>query len=64
MLSVPKRFHQMVKYGQQRSHILQDLAKLETCISMKVSKTENRFQQPNTGLPKNNAKLLSEINPE
>jgi len=44
MLSVPKRFHQTVKYGHQRSHILQDLAKLETCISMKVSKTENRFQ--------------------
>jgi len=25
MLSVYKRFHQMVKYGWQRNHILQDL---------------------------------------
>jgi len=29
MLSVYKSFHQMVKYAQQRNHILQDLTGLE-----------------------------------
>jgi len=29
MLSVYKSFHQTVKYGQQRNHILQDLPVLE-----------------------------------
>ena len=56
ILSVCKYFHQTVKYGQQRNHILQDLTGLETYISMKASKAENRFetsfQQLKTGLPK------------
>jgi len=39
MLSVYKCFHQMVKFGQQRNHISQDLK-----ISMKASKTKSRFQ--------------------
>jgi len=30
MLSVYKSFHQMVKYGHQRNHILQDLTGLKT----------------------------------
>jgi len=29
MLSVNKNFHQTVKYGHQRNHILQDLTGLE-----------------------------------
>jgi len=29
MLSVYKGFHETVKYGQQRNHILQDLTLLE-----------------------------------
>jgi len=29
LVSVYKRFHQMVKYGQQRNHILQELTGLE-----------------------------------
>jgi len=29
MLSVYKSFHQTVKYGQQRNHILQDLTGLQ-----------------------------------
>jgi len=33
----------MVKYGRQRNHILEDLTGLEIQISMKASKTENRF---------------------
>ena len=57
MLSVYKSWHQTVKYGHQRNHILQDLTGLEIKISMKARKTENRFvsafQQPKTGLPKN-----------
>ena len=57
MLIVYKTSHQMVKYGLQRYHILQDLIGLEIEISMKASKTENRFQtgfqQPKTGLHKN-----------
>jgi len=43
MLSFYKHFHQTVKYGCQRNHILQDLTGLEIRISMKTSKTENRF---------------------
>ena len=38
------RFHQMVKYGWQRNHILQDLTGLEIQNSMKTSKTKNRFE--------------------
>jgi len=30
MLSVCRSFHQTVKYGHQRNHILQDLTGLET----------------------------------
>jgi len=56
MLSVYESFYQMVKYGQQRNHVLQDLTGLEISISMKASKTENQFetgfQQPKTGLPR------------
>jgi len=37
-------FHQIVKYGQQRDHILQDLTRLEIEISMKASKIVSRFQ--------------------
>jgi len=44
MLRVYKSFHQTVKYGQQRNPVLQDLTGLEIKISMKVSKTKNRFQ--------------------
>jgi len=29
MLSVYESFHQMVKYGRQRNHVLQDLMGLE-----------------------------------
>jgi len=51
MLSVYKSYHQTVKYGRQRNQILQDLTLLEIQISVKASKTENRFetsfQQPN-----------------
>ena len=40
----------------KKHHILQDLTQIETLISMKASKTENRFstdfQQPKTDLPK------------
>ena len=47
-------FHQTVKYGQQRNHLLQDLTGLEAYISMKASKTKNwfetGFQQPKSGL--------------
>ena len=43
MLSVYKSFHQMVKYGRQRNHILQDLTELEISISLKASKNENPF---------------------
>ena len=56
MLNVYKRFHQTVKYGHQRNHMLQDLTWLEIQISMKASKAESRFetsfQQPKTGLAK------------
>jgi len=56
MLSVYKSFLQMVKYGQQRNHTLQDLTGLENKIYLKASKTENRFQtgfqQPKFGLQK------------
>ena len=49
-------FHQKAKCGPQRDHILQDLIGLEISISMKASKTENRFQtsfqQPKSGLQK------------
>jgi len=42
----------MVKYGHQRNYILQDLTGFEIEISMKASKTPNRFktgfQQPKT----------------
>jgi len=45
MLSVyNKSFHQTIKYGYQRNQILQELTGLETYISMKASKTENRFE--------------------
>jgi len=54
MLGVYKSFHQTVKYGWQRNHILQDSTGLEIKISMTVSKTENRvqtgFQQQKTSL--------------
>jgi len=43
MLCVYKSFHQTAKYGHQRYHILQNLTGLEIQISMKASKTENRF---------------------
>ena len=46
MLSVYKTFNQMVKYGHQRNHILQDLTGIETKISTKASKIENRFRKP------------------
>ena len=53
MLSVWKSYHQMVKYGQQRNQILQDLNGHEIQISMKASKNEKRFetgyQQPKSG---------------
>jgi len=42
-----------VKYGCQRNCILQDLAWLETCISIKAGKTETGFQQLKTDLLKN-----------
>jgi len=55
MLSVYKSFYQMVKFASQRNHVLQDLTWLEIKISMKASKTKNRFeigfQQAKTGLP-------------
>jgi len=44
MLRVYTNFYQAVKYGQQRNHILQDLIGLEIKISMKASKTKNRFE--------------------
>jgi len=50
MLSVYKSFHQTVKHGRQRSHILQDLTGLEIKISMKASKA--CFQQPKSDLQK------------
>ena len=57
MLSVYKSFHQSVKYGRQRNHILQVLTGLEVKISVKASKTQNlfetSFQQPKIGFPKN-----------
>jgi len=43
ILSVYKSFHQLVKHGHQRNHILQDLIGLEILISMKASITENQF---------------------
>src|SRR6218665_354939 len=43
-LSVYKSFHQAVKYGHQRNHILQDLTRLKPYISMKARKTENHFE--------------------
>jgi len=49
MLSVYKSFHQTVKYGWQRNHILQDLTGPEILIYMKASKTKNRCE---TGLQK------------
>jgi len=52
MLSVYKSFHQTVKYGHQRNHILQYLTGLETLISMKGSKTENRFSTTESQLAK------------
>jgi len=48
MLSVCKSFHQMVKYCRQRNHILQDLTGLKIYISVKASKTKNRFHQFST----------------
>jgi len=45
MFSVYNSFHQTVKYGLQRNHILQDLTGLEIEISMNSSETENRFAQ-------------------
>jgi len=58
MSSVYESFHQTVKYGWQRNHILQDLTGLEIKIFMKASKTENQFQtdfqQPKFGLRKKN----------
>jgi len=41
MLSVYESFHQEVKYGCERNHILQDLTGLEIYISMKASKNRN-----------------------
>jgi len=56
MLSVYESFHQTVKYGWQRNHILQDLTGLEIKISMKASQTEDwfqtSFQQPKSSLKK------------
>jgi len=52
MLSVYKSFYQMVKYGHQRNHLLQDLSGLEIEISMKASETENRFSTTENSLPK------------
>jgi len=43
MLSVYNSLHQMVKYGCQRNHKLQDITGLETKISMKTNKTGKRF---------------------
>jgi len=61
MLSAYESFHQTVKYGRQR--ILKDLTGLETLISMKASKTKNRyptgFQQPKSGLQKNGINIPS-----
>ena len=45
-LSVYKSYHQMIKYGQQRNHILQDLTGLEIQISVKASKSENLVNIP------------------
>jgi len=63
MLSVYKSFHETVKYGRQRNHILQDWTGLETKISTKASKTENwlgtGFQQPKTSLSKNGINIPS-----
>ena len=63
MLSVYKSFHEMVKYGCQRNQILQDLTGLETEISMKAGKSENRFetsfQKPKTGVPKTGINISS-----
>jgi len=42
LLSIYKSFHQTVKYGRQRNHILQDLTGLEPEISMKASQTKTR----------------------
>jgi len=44
MLGIYKSFRQTFKYGRQGNHILQDFTGLEILISMKASKTENRFQ--------------------
>jgi len=43
MLSVYESFHQTVKYGQQRNHMLQDLAVLEILISPKFSINKDWF---------------------
>jgi len=44
MFECLQKFHQIVKYGWQRNHILQDLTGLEIKISMKASKTQNWFE--------------------
>jgi len=50
MLSVYKGFHQTVKYGRQRNHILQDLIGLETYISLKASELKTGFQSTSLSL--------------
>src|SRR6218665_2142303 len=40
VLIVYKSYHQLVKYGRQRYHILPDLAGLKVQISMMTSKTK------------------------
>src|SRR6218665_2262749 len=50
MLSVYKSYHQTVKYGRQRNHILQDLNGLEIQISTTASKLKNQFEQLKSGL--------------
>ena len=39
LLSAYKSFHQMIEYGHQRNHILQNFTGLEIKISTKASKT-------------------------
>ena len=45
MLSVYKNFHHTVKYSCKWNHIFQGLTGLEIYISMKASKTKNRFEK-------------------
>src|SRR6218665_1908405 len=56
IFGVYNSFHQTIKYGHQRNHILQDLTGYEIKIYMKAGKTktyfETGFRKPKTSLPK------------